>query len=63
MQSSSIAEVINDISKAINGEYHAFFCYEILSNQAPNAEIKNEFSKLEMMKLCTIILLLKFIFH
>lgn len=41
MQSSSNAEVINDISKAINGEYHAIYCYEILSNQAPNTEIKN----------------------
>ena len=27
--------------KAINGEYTAIACYELLANQAPNAEIKN----------------------
>ena len=29
-QSSTIMEVINDISKAINEESHAVFCSEIL---------------------------------
>jgi len=33
--------MINDISKAINGEYTAIYCYELLANQAPNDEIKN----------------------
>ena len=34
-------EVLNNILKAINGEYTAIACYELLANQAPNAEIKN----------------------
>ena len=33
--------VLNDILKAINGEYTAISCYELLANQAPNAEMKN----------------------
>ncbi|QNK90357.1 ferritin-like domain-containing protein [Sporosarcina sp. resist] len=40
MQSSPNKEVLNDISKAINGEYTAIYCYELLANQAPNNEIK-----------------------
>ena len=31
--------VLNNILKAINGEY-AIACYELLADQAPNAEIK-----------------------
>ncbi|OAH53308.1 rubrerythrin family protein [Domibacillus aminovorans] len=41
MQPSTNMEISNDISKAINGEYHAIYCYEILASQAPNAGIKN----------------------
>ena len=41
VQPSTNMEVLNDILKAINGEYTAIACYELLANQAPNAEIKN----------------------
>ena len=41
MRASTNMEVINDIAKAINGEYHAIYCYEVLANQAPSNEIKN----------------------
>lgn len=41
MQHSSNREIINDLSKAINGEYQAIYCYEILANQARNPEIKS----------------------
>jgi rubrerythrin len=41
MQPATNMEIINDISKAINGEFHAIYCYEILANQAPNIELKN----------------------
>lgn len=41
MQSSTNTEALSDIMEAINGEYHAIYCYEVLSNQAPNMEIKN----------------------
>lgn len=40
IQSSPNSKIITDINKAINGEYHAIYCYEILSNQAPNTDIK-----------------------
>ena len=42
MQPSANMEIINDISKAINGEYRAIHCYEALANQAPNIGIKNK---------------------
>ena len=38
---STNTDVLNDILKAINGEYTAISCYELLANQAPNAEMKN----------------------
>lgn len=41
LQQSTDTNVLNDIVKAINGEYTAIACYELLANQAPNAEIKN----------------------
>ena len=41
IQHSSNREIINDLSKVINGEYQAIHCYEILANQARNPEIKN----------------------
>lgn len=41
VQPSSNMEVLNDILKAINGEYTAISCYEILVTQASNTEIKN----------------------
>lgn len=34
-------ELVNDLSKTINGEYTAIYCYELLANQAPNTEVKN----------------------
>ena len=40
MQTSTNTEVLNDILKAIDGEYTAIACYELLANQAPNDEIK-----------------------
>jgi rubrerythrin len=40
-QFSTSTEVLNDILKAINGEYTAISCYELLANQAPNAEMKD----------------------
>ncbi len=40
MQTSTNTEVFNDILKAINGEYTAISCYELLANQAPNDETK-----------------------
>ena len=41
VQQSTDTEVLNNIAKAINGEYTAISCYGLLANQAPNAEIKN----------------------
>lgn len=41
MQSSANMEILNDLSKAINGECHAIYCYELLANQAPNSWVKN----------------------
>ena len=32
VQTSTNAEVLNDILKAINGEYTAISCYELLAN-------------------------------
>lgn len=40
MRPSTNIEIINDISKALNGEYRAIHCYEKLANLAPNAGIK-----------------------
>ncbi len=40
MQPSTSTEVLNDILKAINGEYTAIACYELLASQAPNDETK-----------------------
>ncbi|WP_414714813.1 ferritin family protein [Sporosarcina koreensis] len=40
MQTSTNTEVLNNILKAIDGEYTAISCYELLANQAPNNEIK-----------------------
>lgn len=40
-QPSTNMEIITDITKAINGEYHAIHCYEKLANQSLNTEIKN----------------------
>ena len=42
MQPSTNMEIINDLSKALNGEYRAIHCYEILANLAPNAGIKKQ---------------------
>ncbi|MFS0688832.1 ferritin-like domain-containing protein [Sporosarcina sp. 179-K 8C2 HS] len=33
-------DVLNDMLKAIDGEFTAIACYEVLANQAPNDEIK-----------------------
>lgn len=41
MQISTDTKILDDIAKAIDGEYTAIACYEILANQAPNDEIKN----------------------
>lgn len=40
MQTSTNTEVLNDILKAIDGEFTAIACYELLANQAQNEEIK-----------------------
>ena len=40
MQTSTNAEVLNDILKAIDGEFTAIACYELLANLAQNDEIK-----------------------
>lgn len=40
MQDSTDTKILNDILKAIDGEYTAIACYEILASQAPNADIK-----------------------
>lgn len=40
-QPSTNMSIVADITKAINGEYHAIHCYEQLANQAPNTEIKD----------------------
>jgi rubrerythrin len=42
MTPATNTEIINDLTKAINGEFRAIYCYEILANQAPNAEVKNK---------------------
>lgn len=39
-QTSTNAEVLNDILKAIDGEFTAIACYELLASQAQNDEIK-----------------------
>lgn len=41
LKPSSNTEIINDITKSINGEFTAIYCYELLANQAPNTEMKN----------------------
>lgn len=41
MQAPTDIALINDIVKAINGEYSAITCYEVLSKQAPTEEIRN----------------------
>ncbi|WP_339204204.1 ferritin-like domain-containing protein [Paenibacillus sp. FSL K6-3182] len=33
---------IEELSKTLNGEYSAIYCYEQLANQAPTADIKNK---------------------
>lgn len=38
---TSNTKIINNMLKAINGEYSAIYCYEHLANQAPNIEVKN----------------------
>ncbi|WP_228548333.1 ferritin-like domain-containing protein [Sporosarcina obsidiansis] len=35
-------QTINNLLKAMHGEYHAIYCYEILANQAPTQDIKNK---------------------
>ncbi|WP_438313090.1 ferritin family protein [Sporosarcina sp. FA9] len=40
VQPSTNTAVLNDILNAINGEYTAISCYELLANQAPNDVIK-----------------------
>ena len=40
MQPSANMKVLNDMLKVINDEYTAIACYELLANQAHNAEIK-----------------------
>lgn len=42
VKASADAEVLNDILKAINDEYTTIACYELLAEQAPNTEIKNQ---------------------
>src|SRR5690606_23808359 len=41
-QPSTNLQIVNDLIKALNGEYHAIHCYEHLANQAPNQEIKRQ---------------------
>lgn len=38
--------IINDIARAINGEYSAIACYEYLSSIAPSAEEKNRITEI-----------------
>ena len=40
VQTSTNTDVLHDILKAIDGEFTAIACYELLANQAPNDEIK-----------------------
>jgi rubrerythrin len=40
-QPSLNKELVNDLTKTINGEYTAIYCYELLASQAPNTEVKN----------------------
>ncbi|WP_238192162.1 ferritin-like domain-containing protein [Paenibacillus sp. L3-i20] len=40
-QPSTNIKIVADLTKALNGEFHAIHCYEQLSNQAPTQEIKN----------------------
>lgn len=40
-QSSENTEIVDELTKAINGEYSAIHCYEQLANQSPNTEINN----------------------
>ncbi|WP_232319178.1 ferritin-like domain-containing protein [Sporosarcina ureae] len=40
--SNAHTQTINNLLKAINGEYHAIYCYGILANQAPTQTIKDK---------------------
>lgn len=40
MQTSSSTEVFDDMLKALDGEFTAIACYELLANQAQNDDIK-----------------------
>ena len=40
-QPTAQSNLVTDLTKALNGEFHAIHCYEQLANQAPNAEIRN----------------------
>ncbi|MGE7977337.1 ferritin-like domain-containing protein [Psychrobacillus sp. NPDC093200] len=40
IQTSMHTEVLSDILKAIDGEFTAISCYELLADQASNADIK-----------------------
>lgn len=42
MKPTTSRDVLNDILDAINDEYTTISCYELLANQAPNAEIKKQ---------------------
>lgn len=41
-QPSTNTKIVTDLTKALNGEYHAIHCYEQLANQVPNQEVKIE---------------------
>ena len=43
-------KLINDIEKAINGEYSAINCYAKLATMAPNGVERNQILEIEMMK-------------
>lgn len=46
MGSSANMKLINDITKAINGEYSAIYCYEQLASQAPNEQTRNQINEI-----------------
>ncbi|NEU32385.1 ferritin-like domain-containing protein [bacterium LRH843] len=46
-QFSTNTDVSKDILKAINGEYTAIYCYELLVSQAPDTEIKKRINEIK----------------
>jgi rubrerythrin len=47
MRAPQDENLINNIAKAINGEYSAIACYEKLAQQAPTAEVRDQIMEIK----------------